>query len=98
MGGIETRTPYQLGYHVATRLLKLFIYLSYPKLIGPDTLNEPVVVPIHLTQEQLAACTGSCQQTISETLKSLQESGLIRVSKKQITILKPLEIINQILQ
>ncbi len=83
---------------VATRLLKLFVYLSYPKLIDMDAADTPVLVPVNLTQEQLAACTGSCQQTISETLKLLQENGLIRVSKKQIVILKPFEILDRILQ
>jgi CRP/FNR family cyclic AMP-dependent transcriptional regulator len=83
---------------VGTRLLKLFLYLSYPKLIDLDSADSPIIVPVSLTQEQLAACTGSCQQTVSETLKSLQDDGLIRVSKKQITILKPLEIMDRLLQ
>lgn len=83
---------------VATRLLKLFVYLSYPKLNDMDSSDNPIIVPIGLTQEQIAACTGSCQQTISETLKLLQEEGLIRVSKKQITLLKPSEIMDRILQ
>jgi DNA-binding HxlR family transcriptional regulator len=30
----------------------------------------------------MASMTGSCQQTISETLKSLQQEGLILVSRK----------------
>lgn len=83
---------------VATRLLKLFVYLCYPKLVDLDNIDSPVIVPVSLTQEQLAACTGSCQQTVSETLKLIQEEGLIRVSKKQIVILKPFEILDRILQ
>lgn len=83
---------------VATRLLKLFVYLCYPRLIDLDSVDSPIIVPVSLTQEQLAACTGSCQQTISETLKLMQEDGLIQVSKKQITILKPFEIMDRILQ
>ena len=83
---------------VATRLLKLLLYLSYPQLINLDSVNSPIIVPVSLTQEQLAACTGSCQQTVSETLKLLQKDGLIRVSKKQIAILKPLEIMDRLLQ
>ena len=83
---------------VATRLLKLFVYLSYPKLINSDSVDARIVVPVRLTQEQLAACTGSCQQTVSETLKALQDDGLIRISKKQIIILKPLEIMDRLLQ
>jgi len=83
---------------VGTRLLKLFLYLSYPKLVDLNSADSSIIVPVSLTQEQLAACTGSCQQTVSETLKALQDDGLIRVSKKQITILKPLEIMDRILQ
>ncbi len=83
---------------VSTRLLKLFLYLSYPKLVDLDSANSSIIVPVSLTQEQLAACTGSCQQTVSETLKALQDDGLIRISKKQITILKPLEIMDRLLQ
>ncbi len=83
---------------VATRLLKLFLYLSYPLLLETNPGGGPIAVPVNLTQEQLAACTGSCQQTVSETLKLLQEEGLIRVSQKQVYILKPLEIMDRILQ
>ncbi len=83
---------------VATRLLKLFVYLSYPKLIDADSADSPIVVPVSLTQEQLAACTGSCQQTVSETLKLLQKEGLIQVTKKQVIIMKPFEIMDRILQ
>ncbi len=83
---------------VATRLLKLFFYPSYHLLLETGSGGRPIVVPVNLTQEQLAACTGSCQQTVSETLKLLQEEGLIRVSQKQVYILKPLEIMDRILQ
>jgi CRP/FNR family cyclic AMP-dependent transcriptional regulator len=83
---------------VTTRLLKLLVYLCYPKLIDLDSADSPIIVPVNLTQEQLAACTGSCQQTVSETLKLLQDEGLIRVSKKQVYILKPFEIMDRILQ
>ncbi|MEW6410301.1 MAG: Crp/Fnr family transcriptional regulator [Nitrospirota bacterium] len=81
---------------VTTRLLKLLVYLSYHKLLDPDTWNEPITVPVRLTQEQIAAMTGSCQQTVSEILKRLEEDGLIQVSKKEITILKPAKILNRI--
>jgi CRP/FNR family transcriptional regulator, cyclic AMP receptor protein len=83
---------------VATRLLKLFLYLSYPLLVEANSGGEPIAVPVNLTQEQLAACTGSCQQTVSETLKLLQEEGLIRVSQKQVFIIRPLDIMDRILQ
>jgi CRP/FNR family transcriptional regulator len=75
---------------VTTRLLKLLFYLSCqgPKNIAGD---RSVTLPIKLTQEQIAAMIGSCQQTVSEILKQLEENGLIRISRnrREITILKP---------
>ncbi|MDF1593124.1 MAG: Crp/Fnr family transcriptional regulator [Desulfobacterales bacterium] len=85
---------------VATRMLKLLFYLCCNSLIDRAslTLNKPIKVPINLTQEQMASLTGSCQQTVSETLKELQQSGLIQISKKEITLLNPLQIIDKISQ
>lgn len=85
-----------MSCNVNTRLLKILVYLSFNKLTGADALNEPTVVPVRLTQEQLAAMTGSCQQTVSETMKQLEQEGLIRMSGKEIILLKPSEAINRI--
>lgn len=83
---------------VTTRLLRLLIYLSYNVLIDSDSWDAPVTFPINLTQEQIAALTGSCQQTVSETLNKLQKDGLILVSRKEITLLSPREMLNRIYQ
>ncbi|MFH1488419.1 MAG: Crp/Fnr family transcriptional regulator [Pseudomonadota bacterium] len=83
---------------VTTRMLKLLFYLCSNSLIDRASLNKPIKVPINLTQEQMASLTGSCQQTVSETLKELQQNGLIRISKKEITLLNPLQILDKINQ
>lgn len=77
---------------VTTRLLKLLICLSYSKVIDSGAMYESITVPTQLTQEKIAEVIGSCQQTVSETLKQLEDEGLIRIFKKEITLLKPAEI------
>ncbi|MEW6670449.1 MAG: Crp/Fnr family transcriptional regulator [Thermodesulfobacteriota bacterium] len=83
---------------VTTRMLKLLFYLCCNNLLDRASLSKPIKVPISLTQEQMASLTGSCQQTVSETLKELQQNGLIRISKKEITLLNPLHILDKINQ
>ncbi|MCL5022924.1 MAG: Crp/Fnr family transcriptional regulator [Nitrospirae bacterium] len=78
---------------VSNRLLKLFIYLSYEKLSASLAYEEPVSVPVRLTQEHIASMTGCCQQTVSEVLKRLKEDGYISVSRKEIILLKPKKIL-----
>lgn len=86
---------------VTTRLLKLLICMSYsslndPDLNDPDALCAPITISIRLTQQHIAEMIGSCQQTVSETLKRLEEEGLIRISRKEIIVLKPSEIMNRV--
>jgi CRP/FNR family transcriptional regulator, cyclic AMP receptor protein len=83
-------------WDVTSRLSRLLVYLSFNHLMNPNPDDEAVCFPISLTQEDLAAMTGSCQQTVSETLKKLQQEGLVRVSRKEITIVKPLELLERI--
>jgi CRP/FNR family transcriptional regulator len=59
-------------------------------LKGPD---GPVKFRLDLTQAELASMMGSCQQTISESLKKLEQQGVIEISGKEITILHPSEIL-----
>lgn len=75
---------------VTTRLAKLLLYLSLDAMSNTEATESPVGLPVSLTQEQMASMTGSCQQTISETLKSFQEKGMIKIEKRRIVILKPL--------
>jgi CRP/FNR family transcriptional regulator, cyclic AMP receptor protein len=80
---------------VSTRLAKLLVYLSYDQLTDEDSWVPPAQILVSLTQEQLAAMAGSTQQTVSEILKKLQEEKLITISKKRITILNPLKLLQK---
>jgi CRP/FNR family transcriptional regulator len=82
---------------VPTRLLRLLTCLCCPGMPAPQMPDKPVPIPVKLTQEQIAAMIGSTQQTVSETLKKLKEEGLIEISGKEITVLKPREIFERIL-
>jgi CRP/FNR family transcriptional regulator, cyclic AMP receptor protein len=79
-----------------TRLLKALLYLCFPQMTEEGDWERPVSVPMRLTQEQIAAMTGSCQQTVSETLKDLQREGLIEVSGREIKVMRPLEVMRRI--
>jgi CRP/FNR family transcriptional regulator, cyclic AMP receptor protein len=81
---------------VTTRLLKHLVYSCNSKLMDSESWDKPVTFPMDLTQEQIASMTGSCQQTVCETLRKLQEEGLIEVAGKEITLLDPLRIIRRI--
>jgi len=81
---------------VTTRLLKHLVYSCSSTLMASDALDQPVTFSLDLTQEQLASMTGSCQQTVCETLRKLQEEGLIEVTGKEITLPDPLKIIRRI--
>lgn len=72
---------------VPTRLLKLLLCLSHDEIA--QARGGPADVPVRLTQGQIAAMTGSCQQTISETLAAFETRGLIVVSRQRIRLLDP---------
>lgn len=78
---------------VGTRLAKLLLCLCANNLTSPSAGATPLVVPLRLTQENMAAMVGSCQQTVCQFLKKFQEEGVIGVEKKQITILEPSRLI-----
>lgn len=81
---------------VSSRVLKALFNLCYPQLAGSEDWDRPVTVPLRLTQEQMAALTGSCQQTISETMKQLQRDGLIQVNGRQVMLCRPLEVMRRL--
>ncbi|MBI5524387.1 MAG: Crp/Fnr family transcriptional regulator [Desulfarculus sp.] len=81
---------------VPSRLLKTLFYLCYPQLVAGHDWSSPVTVPLRLTQEQIAAFTGSCQQTISESLKQLQQDDWISLDGRRITITRPLEVMKRL--
>lgn len=80
---------------VGTRLAKLLVYLAFNQLVDAETWTHPVEIEKKLTQEQMASMTGSCQQTISETLKAFQGEGLIAVKRRRITLLNPLALLGK---
>ena len=82
---------------VHTRVLKLMLYLIHHKLEESDP-EQPISVPLNLSQSQIASMTGSCQQTISSILKNLNESGLIRLEKRTLTIINPAKVMDIIYQ
>lgn len=81
---------------VTTRLLKLLVYLCHFKFMDCSKLDKPITVPVRLTQQQIAAMIGSCQQTVCETLKDLEREGLVQLSRKDIIIPNPVGVINRI--
>lgn len=80
---------------VVTRLAKLIVYLAYERISQEEDWECPIVIRKTLTQEQMASMTGSCQQTVSEALKSFQKDGLIEVRKGEITVINPLKLIRK---
>ncbi|PKN06716.1 MAG: Crp/Fnr family transcriptional regulator [Deltaproteobacteria bacterium HGW-Deltaproteobacteria-8] len=80
---------------VGTRLAKLLLCLCAESFANPASRQGPVDVPLKLTQEQMAAMVGSCQQTVCQFLKKFQDEGLIQVEMKQITLLDPTSLISR---
>ena len=79
---------------VPTRLLKLLLCLSHDEVAMAR--GGPADVPVRLTQGQIASMTGSCQQTVSETLAAFEQRGLIKVSRQRITLLDPGAIMEEL--
>lgn len=80
---------------VATRVLKTFIRLSYREIMDSRGRGEPVEVPVRLTQSEVASLVGSSQPTISDALRRLQDSNIIRIHRKTITLLDIEQIFSQ---
>jgi len=79
---------------VTTRLSRLLFSLSCYKQANPDVWSTSNTTPVRLTQEQMAAMIGSCQQTVSEILKQFESEGIIRISRnrREIVFLKPVSL------
>lgn len=78
---------------VASRLLRLLCALSLEE-VRPG--GPPLEVELKLTQEQLASMTGSCQQTVSETLARLEAEGLIKCHRRGVTLVDPAGILRAV--
>lgn len=79
--------------NVMSRLINLLISLVYEQLTDAEAWNRPVCLTIRISQEQLAALTGSTQPTVSALLQKLQKEGLITTESRQITITSPIQLL-----
>jgi CRP/FNR family transcriptional regulator, cyclic AMP receptor protein len=80
---------------VDTRMARLLLTLSADALGRPAASGTPVEVPLRLTQEQMAAMTGSCQQTVCQVLKKFQDEGLIGMRGRAILLLDPTALLDR---
>lgn len=80
---------------VSIRLAKLLVYLVFNQLNDPESWECAVEIEKKMTQEQMASIIGSCQQTISQTLKAFQEEGLIELKRRRIILLNPLALLGK---
>lgn len=80
---------------VDTRMARLLLTLSADALAQQSGPSVPVEVPLRLTQEQMAAMTGSCQQTVCQVLKKFQEEGLIGARGRAIILLDPTALLDR---
>lgn len=74
---------------VAERLLKLLACLGYEQLLAALPENRPAPLGLRLTQEEMGAMIGSCQQTISTTLRNLEQRGFISMKGRSIVMENP---------
>lgn len=80
---------------VDTRMARLLLTLCADALSAQAQPAGPVEVPLRLTQEQMAAMTGSCQQTMCQFLKKFQDEGLIRTRGRTIILLDPAALLER---
>lgn len=81
---------------VMHRLIKFLLSLAYEHLPDAASWHKAVTIHMRLSQEQIAAMTGSTQPTISDGLQHLQREGLIAMSRCHITLLKPLLLLEMV--
>lgn len=79
--------------NVSTRLMKVLTYLSFEVIRKTAKNNAPVDVPYIFSQAEFASMIGSCQQTISETLKQFQSQSLIKIHNRKILLLNPHKLV-----
>lgn len=83
---------------VDTRMARLLLTLCADALAQPPAAassGTPVEVPLRLTQEQMAAMTGSCQQTVCQVLKKFQDEGLVGTRGRAILLLDPTALLDR---
>ncbi len=80
--------------NVMSRLVSLLISLVYEELRDAEAWNKSVALPVRISQEQLAALSGSTQPTVNALLQKLQKEGLITIGTRQITIASPIQLLS----
>lgn len=78
---------------VEERLIKLLIALAYDLLPDDAAWRQAVTLPLRISQGQLASMAGTTQPTVSDLLRKLQREGHISMSRRQITLCNPLELL-----
>lgn len=68
---------------------RLFTGLVHESLRDPAAWEQPLALPVSLSQGQMAAMVCSTQPTVSETLHQLQDEGLIDIRGRGIVIRRP---------
>jgi CRP-like cAMP-binding protein len=81
---------------VMERLIMLMINIACGCIKDIKSWSQPVVLPLVLTQAQIASMIGSTQPTVNELLQSLQREGLIEISRRQIRLCHPLALLSKV--
>ncbi|MDR2820059.1 MAG: Crp/Fnr family transcriptional regulator [Desulfovibrio sp.] len=81
---------------VMARLIKLLISLACDQLTDAETWTSPISIDMCLSQEQMAAMTGSTQPTVSDLLQQLKKAGLVTIAHRKITLNNPLQLLAEI--
>ena len=74
---------------VRHRVGRLLLSLAHESLRDPAAWEQPLALPVSLSQGQMAAMVCSTQPTVSETLHQLQDEGLIDIRGRGIVIRRP---------
>jgi CRP/FNR family transcriptional regulator, cyclic AMP receptor protein len=80
----EFRLIHMLNKDVRSRLLAFFYNLSVME--GYDSIAPAFAFSNFLTHEDVAKLIGSARQTVTTTLSQLEEEGLLKITRRKITL------------
>ncbi|MBV9217767.1 MAG: Crp/Fnr family transcriptional regulator [Acidobacteria bacterium] len=75
--------------HVLVKLAKLFLGWSYAKVPNAEFNGHPLSFECEFTHQQIAEMIGSARETVTRTLRTMRESGLLTLKDSSLTIHKP---------
>jgi CRP-like cAMP-binding protein len=84
---LEHRLQDLLFRSVPSRLARLV--LSLAKDFGEPRPDRVLVVPFHLSHQEMASLTGASRETVSALLSDWKKRGLIDYSRKHIALVNP---------